>query len=136
MQAYTHALWMFALSGVYAITREMYFTPIFFSIAPGCGFACGAVLVPRGRLPWVSLRWRLSNAFVDYSTSGLENPLSHLLLVLFVLVYFNGEPSQRKLFWLSLIASLAAVNRLDMFVVYLPALVFVWWQVRGWRSMM
>ncbi len=39
------------------------------------------------------------------------------------------------MFWLSLIASLAAVNRLDLFVVYFPALVYSWWQVRGWRSL-
>ncbi len=138
VQAYTHALWMFALSGVYAMTREMYFTPIFFSIAVSL-IAVGLLAWRGSRSWWASalgiFTLAMSNAFVDYSTSGLENPLSHLLLVLFVLVYFNGEPSQRKLFWLSLIASLAAVNRLDLFVVYLPALVYSWWQVRGWRSL-
>jgi arabinofuranosyltransferase len=30
-----------------------------------------------------------SKAYIDYSTSGLENPLTHLLIVLFFIVYFN-----------------------------------------------
>ena len=138
VQAYTHALWMFALSGVYAITREMYFTPIFFSIA--VSLAAVGLLAWRGSRSWWAsalgiFTLAMSNAFVDYSTSGLENPLSHLLLVIFVVVYFHGEPSQRKLFWLSLIASLAVVNRSDLLLVYLPALIYSWWQVRGWRSL-
>ncbi len=86
VQAYTHALWMFALSGVYAITREMYFTPIFFSIA--LSLAAVGLLAWRGSRSWWAstlgiFTLAMSNAFVDYSTSGLENPLSHLLLVFF-----------------------------------------------------
>ena len=54
-----------------------------------------------------------SSAFVDYSTSGLENPLTHLLLVIF-LVRFLGHPlDARNLGWLAVIASLATVNRPD-----------------------
>ncbi|MCD4674001.1 MAG: hypothetical protein K8R77_15165 [Anaerolineaceae bacterium] len=137
VQAYTHALWMFALSGVVALTREMYFTPIFFSIA--MSLTAAGLLAWRGSRSWWAsalgiFTLAMSNAFVDYSTSGLENPLSHLLMVVFLVVYFKKQPTLRKLFWLSLIASLAAVNRSDLLLVYIPALVYSWWQVRGWRS--
>ena len=36
-----------------------------------------------------------SKAFVDYSTSGLENPLTHLLLVLFLMAAWRGDTEAR-----------------------------------------
>ena len=53
----------------------------------------------------------LSKAFTDYSTSGLENPLTHLILAGFLLLYFRLESSHKKLFWLSFVASLGVLNR-------------------------
>src|SRR6185369_131846 len=57
----------------------------------------------------------LSKSFVDYSTSGLENPATHLLAVTFAVLYFKAEkpPSQKNLFLLSLVAGLATFNRMD-----------------------
>ena len=37
----------------------------------------------------------LSKAFVDYSTSGLENPLTHLLLAGFFLALISDLPRLR-----------------------------------------
>ena len=37
----------------------------------------------------------ISNAFVDYSTSGLENPLAHLLIIALVLVALGAERTAR-----------------------------------------
>jgi arabinofuranosyltransferase len=76
----------------------------------------------------------LSNAFVDYSTSGLENPLSHLLLAIFLVIFLSKPESPSKLFTLSFTASLAAVNRTDLFLLYLPALLYSFWIRRSWRS--
>ncbi len=127
VQAYTHPLWLFLLSAAYFVTREPYFTTLGVSLA----VSLASVLV---FCFWVAKSWQgaalgllilaLSHAFTDYSTSGLENPLSHLLVLLFLAIYFRWGPSPRKLFGLSLVASLAAVNRFDTFLLYLPPLAF------------
>jgi arabinofuranosyltransferase len=75
-----------------------------------------------------------SKAFVDYSTSGLESPLTHLLLVIFVVRAAAGEPSRRKVFDLWLIAALAALNRPDLVLLLAPALVAISWSL-GARSL-
>jgi arabinofuranosyltransferase len=126
VQSYTNPLWLFVLIPFIFITKEFYFTTIFISlissiltlflllkkIAKDTTFGIIAVLL----LP-------LSKAFIDYSTSGLENPLSHLLLVLFVWIY-TKEKSEKNLFILSIISSLIALNRLDLFILILPAFIY------------
>ena len=37
-----------------------------------------------------------SKAFMDYTTSGLENPLSYLLAALFLVSYFGEESEGKK----------------------------------------
>jgi arabinofuranosyltransferase len=69
-----------------------------------------------------------SKAFIDYSTSGLENPLTHLLIVVFFILYFKDEEGDKKLFNLSLIASLAVLNRMDIILIFLPALLVIYFR--------
>jgi arabinofuranosyltransferase len=67
-----------------------------------------------------------SKAFIDYSTSGLENPFSHLLIVLFLWVYFNKSTNRnRKIILLSTLAGLGALNRLDTILIFIPLLTHV-----------
>ena len=66
----------------------------------------------------------LSKAFVDYSTSGLENALTHLLLALFLWVFLRRAVTLRTLFWLSLLTAAAAVNRLDSVLLFAPPLLY------------
>ncbi|NOH10476.1 MAG: hypothetical protein HND51_02400 [Chloroflexi bacterium] len=130
VQTYTHPLWMFLLSSFYFFTREPYFTTLIISIVisllsvwllasklaptPFAAVLAGSVLI-------------FSNAFVDWSTSGLENPLSHLILAVFFIFFFQRDFSLRKIFWLSFVASLAGLNRLDTMVFYFFPLVVAWW---------
>jgi len=52
-----------------------------------------------------------SMAFIDYSSSGLENPLTHLrLIIMLILVLMTQPTSLRTIFYTSLLVSLAAVN--------------------------
>ena len=69
----------------------------------------------------------LSKAFVDFSTSGLENPATHLFIILFVILYFKADfpCSRSRLFILSLLAGLAALNRIDSLLIFLPALIYI-----------
>lgn len=131
VQTYTHPLWLFLLILGVAFTHETYFTTIFISLLVSCLAAWVLVFkVARTRLLGTCgvLVLALSSSFVDYSASGLENPLTHLLLALFAWVYFAWQTSPKKLFWLSLVASLAVVNRMDTILFYVPALVYGLWE--------
>lgn len=128
VQAYTHPLWMFLLSAFYFFTREIYYTSLSFSM----GVSLLAVFffslkIPRstGATLFGSTALLFSRAFIDYSTSGLENPLTHLLLVLFFWIYLQNKSDLKTLFILSLLAALGAFNRLDVILIYLPPLVGV-----------
>ncbi len=131
VQVYTHPLWMFLLSAVYFCTHEIYYSALLLSITLSL-IAVGIVALYLARSPAQAvlavLMLAASKAFVDYSTSGLENPLTHLLIVLFMLVFFSERWRRHRLFYLALIAALATVNRMDTFLLFLPALVYSFYQ--------
>ena len=80
VQVYTHPLWMLLISGIYFVTREMYYTTIFASIViSSSAVALFAFGIARTKtLACLGILLLLfSKAFIDYSTSGLENPLTH-----------------------------------------------------------
>jgi arabinofuranosyltransferase len=95
----------------------------------------------------------LSNAFVDYATSGLENPLTYLLLASFMSRYLSTnwyslaqhartrvtggvlKPVPGPLFSLTLLAALGGLNRLDTLLLYLPPLMTLLWQQSRIKSM-
>ncbi|MEX1249031.1 MAG: hypothetical protein WEA61_11185 [Anaerolineales bacterium] len=138
VQGYTHPLWVFLLSAFYFFTHEIYLTTIFVSLALTLALAWLIIykIAPNRWLgPAAVLLLGLSTAFIDYSTSGLENPLTHLLLGIFLLLLLREDNNPGKLLWLSLVASLAAVNRLDTILFFVPALVYVWWRQKDrWRA--
>ncbi len=138
VQVYTHPLWMFLISAFYAFTREGYFTTLILSLIISTAAAvCLIFLSAENRfsgLPGLFVL-TLSGAYLDYSTSGLENPLFNLLLVLFAWVLFKQQPTPKRLLRLSFIASLGAVTRLDGLLLFLPALIYSFWQVRSWKNL-
>lgn len=149
VQSYTHPLWMFALSAVYAITREAFYSTLTLSLVTSllAIFTAlrSAALREGNQRPILFLAVLLgSKSFIDYSSSGLENPLTHLLLALFfgrflALRVQGGEadpaPEQshdmRKesaiLFGL---AALGFVNRMDTAVFFGPACVLFLYEAR------
>jgi arabinofuranosyltransferase len=124
VDAFTNPLWTLVLSAFVAVTREVYYTGLLLQIA--LSVAAFVILVMSfartnvtAVIAFVILAF--SKAFVDYSTSGLENPLSHLLLVLFAWTYFRD--TRENALWRQVgLASLALVNRLDLVWLLLPCL--------------
>jgi arabinofuranosyltransferase len=127
VQAYTHPLWMFVMSGAHFVTREFFFTGTAvswaFDVATLVVLMRWARTVPRGV---VLVCWLLtSKAFVDYTDSGLENPLSYFLLALFYTRYLDrpwgvapDSAELRRYFWLG---SLLFLNRPDaVLLVVIP----------------
>ena len=124
VQAVTHPLWTLVLAAGHVVTRESYFTPLLISWI--LGVALVVVLVKWARtatLAAVLIVWLLSSkAFVDYTSSGLEYPLSYLLLALFYAAYLRTPvdvavtPSALR--WFGFIAVLAFLNRADSALLY------------------
>jgi arabinofuranosyltransferase len=121
VQSYTHPLWMFLFTAIYLPTRDAYFTALlasflaslatFWLVARRPAFAAFGVFT-----------FLLSKAFVDYSAAGLENPLTHLLLVLFFIAFIE---KQSDALLLSFLASLIALNRQDAILFVIPTLVYI-----------
>ncbi len=135
VQVYTHPLWMLSLVPLHWATRDMYFSATALSL--GCSGLATYLLLFRGlRATWqciVAVAVAVcSKGFIDYSTGGLENPLSHLLLALFFVEYLKDRTS-RSLSRMVLWAGLALVNRLDLIWLFLPALAHQAWRDRAWR---
>lgn len=132
VQTFTHPLWLFSLLPAYVATGHAYFAAVTVSIA--CSVTAVAFLLrsfpPDTPAVWLAgLACILSGSLVDYSTSGLENPLTHLLLVAF-LASFLSEDTGRRLPQLCLLAGLAGLNRLDSLLILLPPLATALWRDR------
>ena len=124
VQAYTHPLWMFLLLPFYALTREPRVTTTLVSIGVSAAVAVALLRVAERPAPLVCLFTLLvgSKAFMEFCTGGLENPLTHLLLVLFALAFWADRRDARGTFTLWAIAALLALNRVDALLIIAPAL--------------
>lgn len=133
VQTYTHPLWMILLTAGYFVTGNVYVAM----------FAAG--MICSGLAFWLVLRRAASSlqaiaaaivllfslAFVDFSTSGLENPLANLLLLGFVAVFVNTTLDRRR--WLTMLfgmASLLYLTRPDAVLILVPLVVLACWNVR------
>lgn len=139
VQAYTHPLWMFAVAVVYSFTREIYVTAQVMGIA--ITLAAALWLIFRlARTPGAAIvlvaALACSRAFVDYGTSGLENPLTYLLLAVFLAVYFDARSDGEKVLSLSFLTGLAVLNRMDLSLLFLPPLLFAVYRARSWRALL
>lgn len=125
VQSFTHPLWALLVSAVYALTGEFFFTVTLMSWI-FC-LATGAVLLWRSETvnrSIVLVGWLLtSKALADYTSSGLENPLSYLLLALFYTRYLRRQasetPSLSELRWFTLVAALGFLTRPDAALLYM-----------------
>lgn len=126
VQSYTHPLWMMICCAIYAVTRE-YFYSLFIAGALISTAALAIVTLRLSRSQYLAisllLAAMLSHAFVDYSTSGLENPLTHLLIALFAWVYLGQLPNERRFKLLCLIGGLALLSRPDNGALFGPAVI-------------
>src|SRR5712672_1761658 len=113
VQAYTHPLWMLTVSAAHFVTREFFFTVTALSWL--FSVLAGAVVLRRARTlrsAALVVVWLLSSkALIDYTSSGLEYPLSYFLIALFYTAYLDRDvtvaPTPRELRSFVLIAALA-----------------------------
>lgn len=142
VQTFTHPLWFFVLSGANFLVQQlttvwaqMYYVSVGISMI--LSIATILVLVfyvarsSRGAI--LSLIVLISSkAFVDYSTSGLENSLTHFLFIAYLSVYlWDAESDDKKMILLASIAGLGTLNRLDSLLLFAPPLIHFFWQTEN-----
>lgn len=138
VQAYTNPLWLFWVALCYFFSGEIFYTSLILSICTSLlvGLILTTRLATSPQLAALGIALLVSSAaFVDYSTSGLENPLTHLLLLLFLVVYLRQPHTPRTLLGLTLLAALGGLNRLDTLLLFAPPLGYVFWKVRCRRAL-
>lgn len=140
VQAFTHPLWMFVMSGAHYVTRELFFTAT--AVSWAFNLATLSVIVGWSRTAWRSVLlvvWLISSkAFVDYTSSGLEYPLSYFLLALFYVRYLDRPvavpPTIAELRLAVLLMSAAFLTRPDAVLLYIvPVGEMVWRSFRVTR---
>lgn len=140
VQAFTHPLWMFLISIIYwiqslvfsSVPNALFYVTIIISILFSL-FTIFILLVKIAKTDILSLilvvaPLGLSNSFIDFSTSGLENPLTHFLIAVFIVLYFSETPNILRL---SFIASLIMLNRMDAILIVAPVLIYLLWNSKN-----
>jgi arabinofuranosyltransferase len=133
VQAYTHPLWLFLLIPFYAITREIYLTGIVLMVV----LTAGALVFlyksveDKSKLVLPLLGLALSNAFINFSTSGLENALLNFLLSVMIFMYVKYAEKKHFQVLFYFLCNLIALTRLDAILFVLPAMVVVFVQYRA-----
>ncbi len=137
VQTYTHPLWMGVIGICYFFTGNAYYSAIMLSLT----FSVLSLLVVSraleqrqhgALLSWLILIVLLisSKAFMDYTSSGLENPLSYFLVSLLYAPLLTGsvrasELSYRQVRHCFLLAALLFVNRQDTLLLTGPLLFYL-----------
>ena len=123
VQTYTHPLWMLLVSLCFRITGEFYFTVLALQAALTLGAIC---VVTRGldpdRSTLATCALLTSKAFIDYTSSGLENPLGYVLLAAFVA---SRGATQR-----TALGGAIFLTRADLILLVFPGLVYSVWTER------
>ncbi len=138
VQAFTHPLWLAVCTVAFAVTGNVYYT----AIGLGLVVTLASVALLTARL--ASTPWNLvvcfaallsSKAFIDYSTSGLENPLTHLLLLIFVWEWWRQPETTTRLKRLSWLGAACMLNRIDLGLIVAPALAYAGWRLGVRRAL-
>ena len=127
VQTFTHPLWLLVLAITYFLSENSYFLLITLSIVITSTTVILLLYKLASSTPHAIigiLMLLTSKAFIDFSTSGLENPLSHLIFTVFIIVFLYKSNSNYCLLFLMLTASLGMLNRMDLALLFIPALLY------------
>jgi arabinofuranosyltransferase len=133
VQVFDHPLWMLLLLAGRGLAGESYFTTFVISLALSTATAVFVLRsAPRAEgIVLGTVMLSLSWAIVSYSTSGLEGPLAHLLVVVFCLTSLSRRrPAMRTM---AALAGLAALTHVSTLLIMAPALIAAHIRAERWR---
>lgn len=139
VQVYTHTLWFFLLIPFSSLTfGDLFYAAILLSYSLLIAtVSCLLFMVSQTKFRWLALvpicALLASRSFIDYSSSGLENPLSHFLIVIFAYFLLYSSHSKKTLI-LSLLTSALFLTRPDAILLIAPALLIHLWQTKNWPA--
>lgn len=130
VQAFTHPLWFLLISFFSLGVGNVFYATFFLSISLSLiTFWLFITQIGKEKLSAIVIGILLifSRSYVDFSTSGLENPLAHLLLVLLILFYdrYQATKSASCLSPFFLCVSCLYLTRPDLMLLILPLVVGV-----------
>ena len=134
VQVYTNPLWVLALIPLHGLFSGIGWASIgWASWTLSAVSSTAAVAIIAGRLrsqPMVLVGGFVapllcSQAFTDYTNSGLENPFLYLFIALFA-ERVSRDEAEVPWFALCVTAALCAATRLDSFLLFAPTLAWLW----------
>ncbi|MFC1770465.1 hypothetical protein ACFLZV_01125 [Candidatus Margulisiibacteriota bacterium] len=140
VQVYTHPLWFLVLTTGYMVLRNISYATLLLSFV----FSLLAFWLLLAKIScsksWITLAalgLLFSKAFIDYSTSGLENPLSYFLLALLVLLVLKQKDnSEKDLLKIVFTVSMIFLNRMDLILLTLPLLILAIYRINNIKSIL
>lgn len=134
VQTFTHPLWMACLFVAHGLTGGPFYGTVAVSLLTTLA---GVTWLARTATNAGTLALALallvgSKAFVDFSTSGLENPMTHLLFLAMVTSVARGTTSPADVARSTGLLSLALLNRPDAMLLVGPLWLFA--MARALRS--
>ena len=145
VQAFTSPLFALLFAGPYAIVRDTSAVPnpdrpYWLAIGLSFGLAAWALLHLQRSYDGGPAFWALfallmsSQAFVTFTSSGLETPLIYLTLAAFFTRWLGKDPiDPRGYAWTFFFAGLVLLTRLDLMLLIVPALGQL--IASGWRRL-
>jgi arabinofuranosyltransferase len=123
VQSYTHPLWAALFLPVYAVTRNPYWSIPLQWLLTLTAVAIVVLRVAETQYQRLVVFAALlsSKAFIDFSTSGLENPLAYTVLALFLWRWWEDPAGESRIRRLALLGSLCVLTRPDLAVLVWPA---------------
>jgi arabinofuranosyltransferase len=129
IQVYTSPLWFWLLAAMRGISTNVYLNAIAISLIIDIGLIVYCLRQRTGFLyaSLLLIPLMLSNSFMDYTTSGLENPLIYLLLAVFIVNCYKAYTTQSKNCWMPILLTSACllVTRHDLLLVIVFPLLFL-----------
>jgi arabinofuranosyltransferase len=131
VQAYTHPLWMVALLILGGVLGDPYLASLLLG-ALGT-VATGTLLVffvarSRASAALALAALFAARAFVDYASSGLENPMSHALVAALFVLCVRPAQGERDQLWRASMGCLLLLTRLDLLFAAAPLMLGAWWR--------
>lgn len=132
VQAYTHPLWFLVWVAMGAFTNQWVVGLMLLSVA--LSLSAVAVVLWRttsvARLVVMAALLAFSNAFMDFTSGGLENPLSYLGVSLLLVLTLRSRWNPLVAGLVGLTAAAVVLTRFDLALLILPALVVLAWRRR------